>query len=1102
MKKIPYTLGLDIGITSVGWSVLENDLYGEPLKIENLGVRIFSGAEHPKDGSSLAAPRRQARSSRRVIRRRRHRKERIKHLILSFGLVSPEEMDRLLSSSQEKSVYELRVDALARALTPQEAVRLLIHFAQRRGYRSNSKSEEIKEGAETGKVKQAIQENRQRMAEKGYRTVGEMLWKDPLFKRVNPDGSLVLTVHNSPDDYKITVERTMLAEEIRLIFHTQRALGSTWAAVELEERYLDIWGSQRNFDEGPGGNSPYGGSLIESHLGRCTFEPDQPRAPKSCFTAERFRLLEFANKLKIVGHGFPAEFLQEDQRRILLEFAMTSPNGTYAQLRKKLGLSEDTFFNNLYYGENEAAKVEKKKLGLMPFYHTLRKALSRIEKNAVDTLSPTQLDEIPRILTLYKADQSRIEKLQELGLPERYFPVLLELSPSKAMHLSLSAMKKLLPYMEQGFLYDKACAQVYDSHTGSIGSATRSTKLSLEMIEEISNPVVRRAVSQAIKVINAIVRQYGPPEVVRIELARELSKPKKVRDQLEKKQQNNAAWNDEIRQQIQEYKKEPPTGQDIVKFKLFHQQNGLCLYSGKNLDLSRLFEPGYVDVDHIIPYSISFDDSYNNKVLVLTSENRQKGNRLPFEYFGHDQDRWHRFETLVDTQIRSFQKRNNLLCHTLSEEQRSGFKKRNLVDTQYLSTVLFHLIEDHLLFAETGNYKRKTQAVNGSITAHIRKRLGIEKVRANGHLHHAKDAAIVACVSPGMIQKITNFSKRRECAWTKEGYVDYETGELLTKEAYEEKYAPKFPPPWPKFSQELEARLSEDPRREIDFLHLSTYDSDEVLSPVFVSQAPNRKITGAAHEETIRSAKEPGGTVSKVPLSSLKLDNSGEIADYYRPEDDPLLYEALKARLLAFGGSGKHAFTEPFYKPKHNGQPGPLVKKVKLYKKATLTVPVGHGIAANGKMVRLDVFYVQGEGYYFVPLYTADTVKPDLPCLAVTTSKKDPSWKKMQEEDFLFSLYSGDLVRIVSSKGIKLNLAKSAEGPASLTVQDALLYYGGFNISTGALNLATHDGRYWQSGLGGKRLSLIEKYQVDVLGRYSRVSLPEKRMRFSLHGIS
>ena len=332
--------------------------------------------------------------------------------------------------------------------------------------------------------------------------------------------------------------------------------------------------------------------------------------------------------------------------------------------------------------------------------------------------------------------------------------------------------------------------------------------------------------------------------------------------------------------------------------------------------------------------------------------------------------------------------------------------------------------------------------------------------------------------------------------------MDYETGELLTKEAYEEKYAPKFPPPWPKFSQELEARLSEDPRREIDFLHLSTYDSDEVLSPVFVSQAPNRKITGAAHEETIRSAKEPGGTVSKVPLSSLKLDNNGEIADYYRPEDDPLLYEALKARLLAFGGSGKHAFTEPFYKPKHNGQPGPLVKKVKLYKKATLTVPVGHGIAANGKMVRLDVFYVQGEGYYFVPLYTADTVKPDLPCLAVTTSKKDPSWKKMQEEDFLFSLYSGDLVRIVSSKGIKLNLAKSAEGPASLTVQDALLYYGGFNISTGALNLATHDGRYWQSGLGGKRLSLIEKYQVDVLGRYSRVSLPEKRMRFSLHGIS
>ena len=172
------------------------------------------------------------------------------------------------------------------------------------------------------------------------------------------------------------------------------------------------------------------------------------------------------------------------------------------------------------------------------------------------------------------------------------------------------------------------------------------------------------------------------------------------------------------------------------------------------------------------------------------------------------------------------------------------------------------------------------------------------------------------------------------------------------------------------------------------------------------------------------------------------------------------------------------------------------MKKVKLYEKASLMVPVNHGLAANGGMVRLDVFRVEGEGYYFVPIYVADTVKETLPNRAPVRSKESNGWKVMQEEDFLFSLYAGDLVHIVNKRAIKLNLAKGAEGNKTLETHDALLYYGGFNISTGALNLTTHDRRYAQSGLGGKTLSLIEKYQVDVLGNYAPVSLPEQRMRF------
>ena len=121
---------------------------------------------------------------------------------------------------------------------------------------------------------------------------------------------------------------------------------------------------------------------------------------------------------------------------------------------------------------------------------------------------------------------------------------------------------------------------------------------------------------------------------------------------------------------------------DIVKFKLYQEQDGVCLYSGKNLDPSRLFEPGYADVDHIVPYSRCFDDSYQNKVLVLASENRQKGNRLPYEYFGYDEVRWHEYEVRVENLIRNYRKRQKLLKRQLSEEESAGFIDRNLKDTQ------------------------------------------------------------------------------------------------------------------------------------------------------------------------------------------------------------------------------------------------------------------------------------------------------------------------------------------------------------------------------------------------------------------------------------
>lgn len=1092
--SLRYTLGLDIGIASVGWAVLENNIDGEPIKIERLGVRIFDKAEQPKTGASLAEPRREARGQRRTIRRRRHRKDRIKQLIQQNDIMTRVEMAEMFEHLQfETSVYELRVQALERALTKQEFVRVLIHLAQRRGYKSNSKSEEAKD-KENGKVKSAISENKKCMEENGYRTIGEMLLNDDRFWEYNPDGTKIFVPHNHPDDYRTTVERSMVEDEIRLIFSRQRALGVPYATSEFEEAYLEIWGSQRNFDEGPGGKSPYGGNMIEKMLGHCTFEKDEPRAAKGSYSAEYFRLLQDVNHLRLIKNNGESCALTREQKQIYIDLVMKSAAASYAQLRKKLELSNDISFNMLRYGSDEIGKVERKKLGHMKFYHEMRKALNTVRKDAISTVSWEQRDKIARILLCYKSDDKRKAQLEKLDIPREFIPALLTLSTSKTAHLSAKALRKLIPHLEKGMTYAEACKEVYGEQKSSI---TKKNKLSLFDIEPINNPVVRRAVSQTIRVINAVVREYGAPEVVRVELAREMGKPYDVRTQMTKKQEANAKRNEELRQQIKKIKGAEPTGQDIVKFKLFQDQNGVCLYSGQNLDITRLFEAGYVDVDHIIPYSISFDDSYTNKVLVRSPENRQKGNRIPADYFKSDPARWQRFETLVNTQVHNWKKKRNLLTQALSEEQKNGFKQRNLVDTQYIARVMYNLINDHLQFAETGKYdkKRRTQAVNGAITAHVRKRLGIQKIREDGDLHHAVDAAVVACVSPGMIQKVTQYTKHRECIRkTKEGYLDTETGELMTREAYDAKYSPRFPAPWERFRQELEARLSDNPTEEIARLHLATYDSEEEIKPVFVSRKQTHKISGAAHEATIRSAKKPGGSISKKPLTSLSLNKkTGEIERYYAPESDRLLYEALKKRLEEFDGNAKEAFAEPFYKPKCDGTRGPLVKKVKIYEKKTITVPVGGGNADNGSMIRVDVFYMEDEGYYYVPIYITDVIKGKLPNKAVVQGKTFEDWKEMDDRDFLFSMYPNELLYIEHRKGIKLKTKKGSSRQEEIVRKTGLYYFKGLNIASGNLFIITHDHSYEQPSLGGKTLSCLKKYTVDALGNYSEVSLPEKR---------
>ena len=136
-----YRIGLDIGITSVGWAVLENGLDDEPKKLVKAGVRIFDKAENPKDGASLALPRREARGTRRRLRRRRHRMERIRNLFEQEGLISLADLEKMYNSKKLSDVYRIRYEALDRRLSDEELAQVLLHIAKHRGFKSNRKSE-------------------------------------------------------------------------------------------------------------------------------------------------------------------------------------------------------------------------------------------------------------------------------------------------------------------------------------------------------------------------------------------------------------------------------------------------------------------------------------------------------------------------------------------------------------------------------------------------------------------------------------------------------------------------------------------------------------------------------------------------------------------------------------------------------------------------------------------------------------------------------------------------------------------------------------------------------------------------------------------------
>lgn len=501
--------------------------------------------------------------------------------------------------------------------------------------------------------------------------------------------------------------------------------------------------------------------------------------------------------------------------------------------------------------------------------------------------------------------------------------------------------------------------------------------------------------------------------------------------------------------------------------RLYKQQNAKCLYSGKPIELHRLLEKGYVEVDHALPFSRTWDDSFNNKVLVLANENQNKGNLTPFEWLDgkHNSERWRAFKALVETSAFPYAKKQRILSQKLDEK---GFIERNLNDTRYVARFLCNFIADNMRL--TGEGKRKVFASNGQITALLRGRWGLAKSREDNDRHHALDAVVVACSTVAMQQKITRFVRFEAGDVFTGERIDRETGEIIPLH---------FPTPWQFFKQEIEIRIfSDNPKLELENrLPDRPQANHEFVQPLFVSRMPTRKMTGQGHMETVKSAKRlnEGISVIKMPLTKLKLKDLELMVNREREKD---LYDALKARLEAFHDDPAKAFAEPFIK-----KGGAIVKSVRVeqIQKSGVLVREGNGVADNASMVRVDVF-TKGGKYFLVPIYTWQVAKGILPNKAIIANTDEGNWEIMDENSFFqFSLHQNDLIKVKTKK------------------DEFLGYFNGLNRSTAAIDIKTHDldkskgkNGIYQS-VGVKLALSFEKYQIDELGKNIRLCKQSKR---------
>lgn len=971
-------IGIDIGIASVGWAAVGSD-----YQILEAGSNLFESAD-----ANSNVERRTNRQRRRLIRRQKTRLDDFNKLWLQYT-------DCIPGRNYNSQLY-LRVKGLEEGLSKEEVYAVLANMLKHRGI---SYLEDALDENTSGKsdYEKGVQKNRDQLKEKlPCQIQMERLEQNGRYRGnttvIENDETIVLS-----NVFTISAYR----KELEAFFDTQQKYHDFLSKAFIDQ-YFQIFNRKRKYYDGPGNElsrTDYGKyttkideetgayitekNIFDKLVGTCSVYPEEQRAAGASYTAQEFNALNDLNNLKINGRKLE----QEEKEQIIRGYKTEKTVNVRKLIKAAIGEEIESL---------SGARVDKDDKEIFHTFETYRKMKKELEKEGLDIerFQTEELDEIGRILTLNTDKESIEEAIDDkaLNLTADEKNCLVEFRKkntsafSKWQSLSLKIMRELIPELyrqpkEQMTLLTEM--GVFRSNTDRYKDCGKIP--AEDVLEEIYNPVVRRSVRIAVQIINALVKKYGNPEEIVIEMPRDKNEDdqkKRIKEAQRKQEKELTSIIEKIKKEYNitigesDYRKHQ---QLKLKLKLWNEQGGRCLYSGKTIQITDLLnQPELFEIDHIIPRSISFDDSRTNKVLVYRTENQEKGNKTPYFYL-RSQDRDWAYETykayvgeLASKKSISRKKVQNLLYteDITKIEVLRGFVSRNLNDTRYASRVILNILQDYFRAKETGT---KVKVIRGSFTAQMRNNLRLDKDREESYSHHAVDAMLI-CYSQMGYQAYRRLQDEA---------IDWETGEILDQDKFETVFSEKY------YEEEMYnkkwwdlSQAVKEAEKQVKFWHKA-------------DRSHNRTLCN----QTIRGTRNINDTVYKINKADIRTDaglsvlrkkvRAGKCQDFLMALHDPKTFESLLKIMEDYSDADN-----PFvayeketgdyirkYSKKGNGPRIGLLKYTDGEVGSCIDISEKYGhepksrkvILESLKPYRMDVYYSQKEEkYYLIGLKYSD----------------------------------------------------------------------------------------------------------------------------------